>query len=223
MPVEELVARLAQDAQQHYYGKYRGIVVDNADPDKTGRLRLLVPSVLGDTTTNWAMPVLPFGGTADIGLFCLPEIDAAVWVEFEEGRLDLPLWTGTQWPAGQTSGDQAVGDPAKRVLQTKSMHRLELDDTEDAEQILLRHAGGALLKIDPNGTVLVEDGAGAALTMDADAGQVLLEDSNGNSILLSSQGVLVEDANGNKIELGATGLTLQGQMVKVSGQQVMLG
>jgi hypothetical protein len=223
MPVEELVARLAQDAQQHYYGKYRGIVVDNADPDKTGRLRLLVPSVLGDTTTNWAMPVLPFGGTADIGLFCLPEIDAAVWAEFEEGRLDLPLWTGTQWPAGQTSGDQAVGDPAKRVLQTKSMHRLELDDTEDAEQILLRHAGGALLKIDPNGTVLVEDGAGAALTMDADAGQVLLEDSNGNSILLSSQGVLVEDANGNKIELGATGLTLQGQMVKVSGQQVMLG
>src|SRR6476659_7140673 len=110
MPIEELLVRLAEDAQQHYYGKYRGIVVDNADPRKSGRLQLLVPSVLGETTTGWAAPVLAFGGTADIGLFCIPEVDAAVWVEFEEGRIDLPLWTGTQWPAGATSGDTAVGE-----------------------------------------------------------------------------------------------------------------
>ena len=223
MSLEDLVAQLAREVQQHYYGKYRGVVVDNADPERTGRLRLLVPSVLGATTTSWAPPVLPFGGTPDVGLFCVPEVDAAVWVEFEEGRLDHPLWTGAQWPAGQASGDQAVGDPAKRVLQSASAHRLELDDTTGAEQVLLRHAGGARLAIDHQGTVVVEDGAGGTLTMDAGAGKVLLEDANGNSIVLSSSGVLVEDANGNRIELGASGLTLKGQMIAVQGQQVMLG
>jgi hypothetical protein len=223
MSLDELVARLAHQAQNRYYGKYRGIVTDNADPELRGRLRLLVPSLLGSAQTDWALPVLPFGGTPDIGLFCLPEIDAAVWVEFEEGVLDRPLWTGTQWPAGQTSGDQAVGEPAKRTLQSVSGHRFELDDTEDAELVLLRHAGGALVSIDHEGTVLVEDGAGSTLTLDAQAGKVLLEDANGNSLVMAPEGVLVEDANGNRLELGASGVTIKGAMIKLDGQQVMLG
>ena len=49
--------------ERRFYGKYRGIVVDNQDPSKLGRLKLRVPSVLGkDVVTGWATPCVPYGG-----------------------------------------------------------------------------------------------------------------------------------------------------------------
>ena len=56
-----------------------------------------VPSILGDQTTGWALPCLPFGGLADQGLFMVPEVDSQIWVEFEEGNVDHPVWVGVFW------------------------------------------------------------------------------------------------------------------------------
>ena len=74
-----------------YYGKYRGFVIENKDPEKRGRLRVSVPSILGQATTYWALPCLPFGGLLDQGLFLVPKISSQVWVEFEEGNCRHPI------------------------------------------------------------------------------------------------------------------------------------
>jgi uncharacterized protein involved in type VI secretion and phage assembly len=219
----DLVTQLARETERRYYGKYRGRVVDNADPQKQGRLKLLVPSVLAGTETDWANPVLAFGGTPDTGLFLLPEVDAEVWVEFEEGNLSLPLWSGFAWPAGQASGGQAVGDAAKRVLQTPCGHRIELDDSDGAERLVVTHKSGATLTLDENGGVLLADQGGSGLEVDASAGKLTLSDANGNALTMDAQGVVLEDAAGNRIEMAAAGLTVKGTLVKVEGQQVMLG
>jgi hypothetical protein len=221
---DPLLSHVARDTTRHYYGKYRGVISDNQDPDLRGRVRVLVPSILGETETDWAEPVIAFGGVADAGLYLIPPVQAIVWVEFEEGDLSRPLWTGTRWlPASDTSGSDAIGPPEKLVLQSVGGHRFELDDTGGSPRVVLRHSGGAAATLDENGSVKLEDSSGAALTLDAQQGQLLIEDANGNSITLDSSGVKVEDASGNQIALAASGLTLKGTMVTISGQQVSIG
>ena len=112
MELERIVAGLVETMERRFYGKYRAIVVDNQDPKQLGRLKVKVPSVLGaDVVTGWAAPCTPYGGAADQGLLFVPERDAGVWVEFEEGDLEFPIWVGTYWkptrrqePAAQAAG-----------------------------------------------------------------------------------------------------------------------
>jgi hypothetical protein len=78
-----------------HYGKFRGIVIDNADPERIARVKVSVPALLGDKEV-WAMPCLPYS-PAPPGLSFLPQIGSQVWVEFEGGDLVYPIWTGCFW------------------------------------------------------------------------------------------------------------------------------
>ena len=77
--------------------------------------------------------------------------------------------------------------------------------------------------MDKDGSVTLNDKQGAKLTLDANANEVVLEDANGNKLTMSSSGTVVEDSNGNKIEMTAANIKVQGSMVVVQGNQVMLG
>lgn len=214
--MEELLVQIAKRVQSKYYGKYRGFVVDNQDPSHLARLRLQVPSVLGATELDWALPCLPFGGLAAQGTFSVPEVGAQVWVEFEEGELSQPIWTGTFWQKGDDVPEEAALDePTTRLLRTPSGHLLQFDDKEDEEKILLHHTSGAEVSIDEKGTVVVTDAAGAAITLDADAEEVLVADSNGNSLNMTSSGITVEDANGNKIEMASSSIKIDGSKIEI--------
>ena len=222
---EDLITDLARRAQDKYYGKYRGFVVSNEDPNRLGRLRLRIPSVLGTAVTDWALPCLPFGGTAGLGWFMIPEQDAQVWVEFEEGELRRPIWVGTFWQrSGDTPADAQRTPPTARLLQTSAGHILQLDDEDSKEQIRLHHAGGAELHIDENGTITITDQAGNAITLDADQKQVSFADTNNNAITMSATGVKIVDGNHNSIELASSGVTISsaGQIV-LDAKTVQLG
>lgn len=222
--MEELVQQIAQQAQQRYYGKYRGFVMDNRDPEKRGRMQVKVPTVLGDQVTGWALPCLPFGGLANQGLFMIPEIDAQVWVEFEEGNLDHPIWVGVFWQQeSDTPEEAALDEPTTRIIRTPSGHVLQFDDLAGEERFRLAHPAGAEITINPQGTVELQDAAGATLTLDAEANEVILKDSNGNTLTMNSSGTVVEDSHGNKIEMTASGILVQGTQIEIKGQQVYVG
>lgn len=78
--------------QRRYFGKYRGLVSEIDDPLGLGRIRAQVPEVLGDAQSGWAMPCAP---TPD--RIALPAVGASVWIEFEAGRPDRPIWSGFWW------------------------------------------------------------------------------------------------------------------------------
>ncbi len=107
-----------------YFGKYRGMVINNVDPQKQGRLQVSCPDVLGPNVMNWAMPCVPFAGPLE-GFLMLPMIGASVWVEFEAGDPDLPIWAGCFWGPGQTPPN--VLSPTTRTIKTLTME-LSLDD-----------------------------------------------------------------------------------------------
>lgn len=109
------------------YGKYRGKVADNKDPQRLGRIKPLVPAVAEDLL-NWAMPCVPYAGPQE-GFLMLPPIGANVWVEFEGGDLNYPIWTGGFW--GDTTQQQPptdATDPRFKVLQTEKIVLIFDDD-----------------------------------------------------------------------------------------------
>jgi Type VI secretion system/phage-baseplate injector OB domain len=118
-----------------YFGKYRGTVEGNKDPQELGRLQVSVPSVLGDTKLPWAMPCVPYAGK-NVGFFALPPKGANVWVEFEAGNIDYPIWVGCFWNAGEVPAKPAVAET--KMFKTDAIE-LRLSDA--------RNAGGVKLDI----------------------------------------------------------------------------
>jgi uncharacterized protein involved in type VI secretion and phage assembly len=112
-----------------FYGKYRGIVTDNEDPNRLGRIRVHVQDVLGDLESGWALPALPYAGDG-VGLYLIPPVDAFVWVEFEHGDPDYPIWTGCFWGGRDQLPGSPVG-PDVKVLKTESA-TITLDDAESS-------------------------------------------------------------------------------------------
>jgi len=137
--------------EEHFYGKYRGRVVDNEDPTRRGRLKVRVPAVMGEEEV-WALPCVPYAGDG-VGFFTLPENDTAAWVEFEGGDPSFPIWVGCFWGDGQIPDQDA--SPEIKFLRTEKV-TLRIDDRQ-----------GELL-------IEVKDGSSLKLT----ASQITLESSN---------------------------------------------
>lgn len=222
--MEETLIRLAEQIDEKRYGKFRGIVTDNKDPEKRGRLKILIPAVLADQETDWALPCLPYGGFDQQGMFMVPQVDAQLWVEFEEGDINRPIWVGTFWQQTSDVPEGAAKDePTTRLLQTQSGHILQFDDEEGEEQFRLFHPADAEMLIDKNGTISLRDTSGAMLTMDAENNEIVVEDANGNIMTMDSAGTKVEDANGNVVEMSAAGITAEAPKIVLKGSQVHLG
>jgi uncharacterized protein involved in type VI secretion and phage assembly len=222
--MDEAIAQIAQTVRDKYYGKYRGFVVDNDDPEKRGRVKVRVPSVLGEAVSGWALPCMPFGGLTDQGLFLPPEVGAQLWIEFEEGDVSHPIWVGTFWQTeNDTPTEAALNPPTTRLIKTPSGHLLQFDDKSDEERIVLKHMQEAKLEIDSNGSIEITDAGGATVKLDAENNTLNITDHNGNKIDMSSSGTVVEDSNGNKIEMAASGINVKGQQITVEGTQVLLG
>jgi hypothetical protein len=124
-----------------WFGKYRGTVANNVDPLMQGRLQVKVPAVLGDGRMSWAMPCAPFAGSS-VGLFTIPPTGANVWVEFEGGDADSPIWTGCFWGTAEAPATPALAQ--MKVLATDCV-KLTLSD--------LPGAGGFTIEVNPPAVV----------------------------------------------------------------------
>lgn len=222
---DALLQQIAQrDAQRRAWGKYRGFVVDNQDPQKMARVKLRVPALLGEAETDWALPCLPCGGLANQGFFAVPQVGAQLWVEFEGGSLDHPIWTGTFWQAAGDIPPEVQDPPTTTLLRSPQGHTLLLEDKSGDEDVLLAHLGGAQLEMNKDGNLALTDQAGATLTLDAKNGKVVLQDANGNTLTLDSSGAKLEDANGNTVEMSASGVKVSASaVITLEGSQVALG
>jgi uncharacterized protein involved in type VI secretion and phage assembly len=150
-----------------YYGKYRGMVVSNVDPLQTGRLQLRVPDVLGNGLSTWAMPCVPFSGR-QMGMWALPQVGAGVWVEFEKGDPDFPIWSGCWWGSASEPPALALAAPPATpnfVLQTAGQTTLLLSDVPGPTGgILLKTKTGAMIAVNDTG-ITISNGKGATIVM----------------------------------------------------------
>lgn len=168
MPDEDLYSAL----QERFFGKYRGKVKSNVDSAGRARLEVSVPNVMG-AQPIWALPCIPYCGDGE-GFYALPPNGANVWIEFEGGDTNFPIWTGCFWGAGEVdAGDKA---PAVKFLRTAA----------------------AVIRIDDDaGTVTIETGDGSKLVIGS--GQIKFEatqielSANGGKLTLSAAGLDVNN------------------------------
>jgi uncharacterized protein involved in type VI secretion and phage assembly len=150
-----------------YYGKYRGTVVMNIDPEQRGRISAIVPDVLGMIPSSWAVPCVPIAGIQQ-GTYFIPPIGAGVWIEFENGDVDYPIWTGGFWGSvGEVPALALAGNPASPsiVLQTSMQNSIVISDLPGPTGgIMLKSTTGASIIVNDTG-IYIQNGKGASLVM----------------------------------------------------------
>lgn len=127
--MERLVVDLADQVRTRFYGKYRGVVSDVADPENLGRIKAKVPEVLGDLDSPWALPSIPYAGE-DTGFYAVPPAGAGVWMEFEAGDVSRPIWSGCWWGKGNLPKNEKGADtkPALKIWKSEKGLLVALDD-----------------------------------------------------------------------------------------------
>ena len=143
-----------------FFGKYRGIVSSIEDPMFLGRITAKVPEVYGDDDSGWAMPAMPFGGSG-MGFFALPASGANVWIEFEHGDPDYPIWTGCFWtePSDVPSIVQLPVPYQKVLLQTSGGNQIVLDDTPVTGGVTIATSLGMQVTLDAQGVTITSGAA----------------------------------------------------------------
>ena len=155
-----------------YYGTYRGTVLNNVDPEQRGRLMLSIPDVLGPIPSSWAEPCVPLAGPTGppMGVYFVPPIGTGVWVEFEHGDPDYPIWAGCRWGAQSDIPTLAkVGNPADPniVIQSLLQHMIMVSDMPPSPAtggIILKSTTGAMIVVNDSG-IYISNGKGASIMM----------------------------------------------------------
>jgi uncharacterized protein involved in type VI secretion and phage assembly len=154
-------------SDRKYYGKYRGMVVNNVDPLQIGRLQVQVPDVAGLIPSSWALPCFPFTGK-QMGMWALPQIGTGVWVEFEQGDPDYPIWSGCWFGSAAEVPVLALAAPPavpNVVLQTQAQNTLMISDVPGPTGgILLKTTTGAMISVNDTG-ITISNGKGATITL----------------------------------------------------------
>jgi uncharacterized protein involved in type VI secretion and phage assembly len=143
-----------------FTGKYRGRVENNEDPMQLGRVRVSVPSVFGQEQNPWAMPSVPYAGP-NVGFFFIPPVGANVWVEFEAGNKDYPIWTGCFWNAGDVPANPAI--PDTKIIRTESAS-ITLQDQQGSGNLIIETIAGMRISIGSTG-IQIDDGKGGNITI----------------------------------------------------------
>jgi hypothetical protein len=175
-------------SKKKYFGKYRGVVFNNADVEQKGRIQALVVDVLGMTPTTWALPCLPLTGIVGVqsGTFFLPPLDANVWIEFEHGDVNYPIWSGCFW------GTQS------------QIPLVALAGTPETAPIVMQTVGQNILWIGGDPVTGITISCGPAAT------------PSSPQIKISQTGILITDGKGGTIlvSLGAVSINNGALLIK---------
>ncbi|MEN3331902.1 MAG: hypothetical protein V7641_1267 [Blastocatellia bacterium] len=161
---------MSTSKSEKYYGKYRGVVINNLDPLQLGRLMIEVPGALGLLPSTWAEPCVPLAGPTGppMGVYLVPPIGAGVWVEFEQGDPSRPIWVGCRWGSAAdipTLAHAGLPISPNIVMQTAGQNTLVISDLPGPTGgIMLKSTTGATLIVNDTG-IYIQNGKGASLIM----------------------------------------------------------
>jgi uncharacterized protein involved in type VI secretion and phage assembly len=152
---------------ERYFGKYRGTVLNNVDPMMIGRIMAIVPDVSSVVPTSWAMPCFPMAGI-QTGTIAVPPIGAGVWIEFERGDPDYPVWTGCFFgTAAEMPALHLLTPPGLSAITLQTMLQNGITVTDlpgPTGGIVIKTTTGASMIVNDTG-IYIQNGKGASIVM----------------------------------------------------------
>lgn len=174
---------------------YIGVVIDNDDPDKTGKVRVRIPEINGtngsdleedDDLLEWFEPCTPFFGGYQYGSFVVPPVGAIVWCVISEVDSGNPyqLYIGGCYGTGTLYG---------KKLGEKSVPKKKLETPEEAiddypnTSVLFKSLSGSVIMVDSDGVISLTNSSGSSVEVGED------------SVKLNTTGASIEIRGDNKI------------------------
>jgi hypothetical protein len=162
---------MSESKLKKYYGKYRATVVINVDPELRGRIICEVPDVLGLAPSSWCEACAPLAGVTGppMGVYMVPSVGAGVWVEFEQGDPNKPIWSGCRFAPGNVPPLALAGLPLSPniVLQTALQNMIMISDLPPSPVtggIILKSTLGAMIVVNDSG-IYLSNGKTATIAM----------------------------------------------------------
>ncbi len=152
------------------HGVHAARVVDDRDPEDTGRVQVELPQLGAEDDGGlvlWARLAVPLAGP-DRGTWFVPEVDDEVLVAFESGDPSRPVVLGSMWSGAHRPPPEAGEGSERTLVRTRSGVTLTLDDSDGAEAVVIETPGGRRVSLrDDDGAVLLEDGSGVQVRLAA--------------------------------------------------------
>lgn len=153
----DLLNLLNENKNEKIFGKFRAVVKNVEDPEKLGRIKVECFEIYGDGLSPWAWPCFPYGGSLDNGIFFPVEINSGVWIEFEQGYISNPIWSGVWWTKPNNINEMPTEIQnnystnilsGTKLIKTKSGHKIEFNDKDGSRSILISDKSGNKINID---------------------------------------------------------------------------
>ncbi|MFA4971276.1 MAG: phage baseplate assembly protein V [bacterium] len=219
---------------KRYYGIYPGTVVNNADPDNRGRIQALCPAVgvrRPDQVGKgwWAWPCMP-GLAVDpetkqvSGLFHPPDVGAAVWMQFQHGDPEFPVYMGGYLIAEKASDTFDAEGALRKGIRTRAGHFLRMSDDPEDLHIMLCKGDGAgapspvFLAMDKDGAVQIENQNGSTIFMSATKAETSIMTANDQQevtslLMLGDDKITLATKSGGAIGIDGKNITITGDNV----------
>lgn len=196
MPIFDLAGvfadqiRAAETEGSRVYEPLIGLVTDNKDPSKLGRVKVKLPVLHKDETTFWC-PIIMLGAGKNRGWFFIPEKDDEVLVMFEHGDLDHPVVVGALWNGKDKPPDKNDdGGNKRRLIKSRAGSKIIFDD--DEEKIVIEDGGGC--------GVITIDAKANKITFEAKKGDVAIQSPQDDSTICANE---AEFTASEKLEIHA--------------------
>ena len=181
-------------------GLFTGVVIDNQDPDRIGRVKVQIP---GTDEEIWARLATLMAGS-DRGTWLIPDVNDEVLVGFEEGAVRRAYVLGALWNKASPPPEKMGGGNYKKVIRSRNGVKITLDDESGQENFIVETPGGQ--------KITLRDGPGS----------VEVRDSNGNSVQIAPEGIDVRAAakvtiSASEVEVNAGMVSVNAEMAKFSG------
>jgi hypothetical protein len=218
-----------------YYSSYRGIVIDNDDPDMKGGIVVSVPEITGnDALGDLAYPKSSAAGP-DEGFFHVPPVGAGIWIEFEGGNIDEPLYAGGWWAKEEGGGtletpaEAQLSPPTTKVWKTTAGHLISFNDKAGEYQVTVQWHDpdnnlDSFVVINEDGSIHLANHQGTFLLLNAKSGEegATLIDKHGNTYASDKDGIKLIQADGTYLSLTEDTVHLVGKNLVVSGEAANL-
>jgi uncharacterized protein involved in type VI secretion and phage assembly len=197
------------------YGVVTGIVTNDEDEKKLGRVKVRLSWLDSTYETVWARVAVPLAGN-ESGTWLIPAAGDEVLVAFEQGDPRFPYVIGCLWNQGEKNRPPKSGEEAGsgvQMLRSRSGHVVRLDDRKDQEKIEITDKSGK------NSIVIHTKDNAITLTCQGD---LTLESKGGKVVLKASKGVDVTSKSSVQIEAAADVNVRAKASVKVKGTTIDL-